>query len=127
VDDRRVTIKSHLQFYYVSSNDTLFLTVFNAFAGCSSCVLQNHTKLTVEDVAVSSRHIKTSKGNKANSNSSDTLMDAGSTKSIRASATLHMIDNQAVVIEVKHPVATMLANDLLLQPFVYSFKFRKRE
>ena len=128
IDEEKVSIKSHLQFYYLQTNDTSFLSVFNAFAGCSSCVLRNDMKLTVEDVSIGSRTIRTIKEDQATGGKiGDTLMDAGSTKSIRAYATLQIIDNKNIVIEVKQPMAITLAHNLVLQPFVYLFRFKKNE
>jgi hypothetical protein len=85
-------------------------------------------KLTVEDVSIGSRTIRTIKEDQATGGKiGDTLMDAGSTKSIRAYATLQIIDNKNIVIEVKQPMAITLAHNLVLQPFVYLFRFKKNE
>jgi ribosomal silencing factor RsfS len=59
--ERNITIKNYIQFYYKKMNDTLFLTVLNAFAGCNSCELNNEIKLKVEDIAVGSQYYQTVK------------------------------------------------------------------
>ncbi len=41
-DEKKVGIKTFMQFNYFKTYDTAFLSVFNAFAGCSSC--ENHSE-----------------------------------------------------------------------------------
>ncbi|MEP7107673.1 MAG: toll/interleukin-1 receptor domain-containing protein [Ferruginibacter sp.] len=126
LDEKKVKIQSFFQFYYFKTNDTAFLSVFNGFAGCSSCILQNQMPLVVEDIAVGTQTYKMLKedlpgGGKAG----DTILNAGSNKSIRASATLHLINKKTAIIKVQHLVSTPLSNGLVLGPFVYSFRFMK--
>ncbi|MEP7254016.1 MAG: toll/interleukin-1 receptor domain-containing protein, partial [Ginsengibacter sp.] len=52
---QKVSIKSSLQFYYPKTNDTSFLSIFNAFLSCSSCTLSNELKLNAEDVSIASQ------------------------------------------------------------------------
>ncbi|MEP6846813.1 MAG: toll/interleukin-1 receptor domain-containing protein, partial [Panacibacter sp.] len=40
-NDEKMKITSNFQFYYFKTNDTAFFNVFNGYAGCASCVLQN--------------------------------------------------------------------------------------
>lgn len=128
IDEKKVTIKSYIQFYYFKTNDTSFLSVFNAFAGCSSCILEKEMKITAEDIAIGSQTYKILKEDQpGNGKAGDTIMNAGSNKSIRASVTLHLINNKTAVIKVQRPVATELSYGLVLKPFVYSFRFTKTD
>lgn len=124
--DEKVNIKSYMQFYYFKTNDTSFLSIFNAFAGCTSCVLEKEIKLTAEDVAIASHTYRTLKEDQPESGKAgDTILNASANKSIRASVTLHLINNKTVIIKVKRDVAAELAYGLVLKPFVYSFRFTK--
>ena len=124
----KATIKSYMQFYYPESKASSYLTIFNAFAGCTSCDVKKEIKLKVEDVAVGSRTIKKLEEDQADGRKAgEVILDAGSNKSINATATLHFFDNNNAIITVKQPLAIALAHDLMLEPFVYSFRFRKSE
>ncbi|MCY7422223.1 MAG: toll/interleukin-1 receptor domain-containing protein [Chitinophagaceae bacterium] len=128
LDEKKVSIKSYLQFYYPTTNETSFLTVFNAFAGCASCMLTNNMKLAVEDISIGSRTIKTLKENQSDcGKAGDTILDANSNKSIRAAVTLHLVDKNTAIIKVQLPAAIALAHELILEPFIYSFRFKKSE
>ncbi|MEP6584459.1 MAG: toll/interleukin-1 receptor domain-containing protein [Ginsengibacter sp.] len=126
IDEKKVSIKSSLQFYYYKTNDTSFLSVFNAFVSCSSCSLEKDMKLTAEDVAIGSHSYTILKNDQpGKGKAGDTIMNAGANKSIRASVTLHLIDNKTVLIKIQRPVVTELSGGLILQPFLYSFRFTK--
>ena len=127
-DEKKVSIKSYMQFYYPERKATSYLTIFNAFANCNSCVLNNDVKLIAEDIAVGSRTIKTLKEDQpGGGKAGDVIMDANSNKSIRASVALHFIDENNAVIKVKQPVTIALSHELMLEPFVYTFRFRKND
>jgi hypothetical protein len=117
-DEKKVAIKSYMQFYYFKTNDTSFLTIFNAFAGCTSCTLQKEMKLTVEDVSIGSQTYRTGK-------TGDTVMNAGANKSIRASVSLRLISDKTVLIKVQRTDAVEQSYGLVLKPFTYTFKFTK--
>jgi hypothetical protein len=126
--DGKVSIRSYMQFYYFKANDTSFLTVFNGFAGCASCLLKDNMKLEVEDISIGSQAYKTLKDDEqGGGKAGDTVMNAGSNKSIRASVTLHLTDDKTAVIKVQQTKATALNYGLVLQPFEYSFTFAKAE
>ncbi|MEO6329027.1 MAG: toll/interleukin-1 receptor domain-containing protein [Ginsengibacter sp.] len=126
IDEKKVTIKSYFQFYYIKTNGTSFLSVFNGFAGCTSCVLEKEMKITAEDIAVGSQTYKILKEDQPGSGKAgDTVMNAGANKSIRASVTLHLLNNKTAVIKVQRPVAAELSYGLVLEPFIYSFRFKK--
>ncbi|MGI8581177.1 MAG: toll/interleukin-1 receptor domain-containing protein [Chitinophagaceae bacterium] len=128
LDEKKVKIKSYFQFYYFKTNNTSFLTIFNGFAGCSSCLLEEEMRITAEDIAIGSQTYKILKEDQPDGGKAgDTIMNAGSNKSIRSSVTLHLINNKIAVIKVKNPVATELSHGLVLQPFVYSFRFTKTD
>ncbi|MEO6636640.1 MAG: hypothetical protein ABIN25_00095 [Ginsengibacter sp.] len=119
IDAEKATIKSYMQFYYFKTNDTSYLTVFNAFAGCTSCTLARDMKIKAEDVSVASQFYK------IDENPGETLMNAGSNKSIRASVTLQLLNSNTAIIKIQQAQATELSHGLVLQPFVYTFRFTK--
>ena len=85
-------------------------------------------KITAEDIAIGSQTYKILKEDQpGDGKAGDTIMNAGSNKSIRASVTLHLINNKIAVIKVQKPVATALSHGLVLEPFVYSFRFTKTD
>lgn len=93
-----------------------------------SCVLEEEMRITAEDIAIGSQTYKILKEDQPDGGKAgDTIMNAGSNKSIRSSVTLHLINNKIAVIKVKNPVATELSHGLVLQPFVYSFRFTKTD
>ncbi|MEO8111186.1 MAG: toll/interleukin-1 receptor domain-containing protein [Ginsengibacter sp.] len=121
IDAEKATIKSYMQFYYLKTNDTSFLTVFNAFAGCASCTLARDMKIKAEDVAVASQFYK------IDEQTGETLMNAGANKSIRASVTLQFLNSNTAIIKIQQAQVTELSHGLILQPFVYTFHFTKVE
>ncbi|MEO6288738.1 MAG: toll/interleukin-1 receptor domain-containing protein [Ginsengibacter sp.] len=125
IDENKVAIKSYVQFYYFKNNDTSFVSVFNGFAGCSSCVLAEDMKITPEDIAIGSHYYKILQQDQAEGKSGDTIMNAGANKSIRASVTLHFTNKNTAVIKVQQPASTELSHGLILKPFVYFFRFTK--
>lgn len=128
VENDRVNIKSTLRFFYIKPKDTVYLSVFNAFVGCSNCALQKEMKLAVEDIAISSQHYSILKRDQAGvGKAGDTIMDKGSNKSIRGTAVLQFVDNKTAMIKVSRADAVTLEGGLIFQPFVYSFMFKKLE
>ena len=128
LDGGKARIRSYIQFYYFKTNDTSFLSVFNGFAGCASCVLQDKMKINVEDISIGSQTYKTLKKDQQDGGKAgDTIMNAGSNKSIRASATLLLMKNKTAIIKVQQTKATPLSYGLVLPPFEYSFTFTKVE
>lgn len=124
--NNKATIKSYVQFFYLKSNDTAFLSVFNGFAGCSNCLLQKDMKLITEDAAVATQVYKILKeDDPAIGKKGDTVMNAGSNKSIRANTTLHLADRNNVVIKISRDDPAELSHGMVLKPFVYTFRFRK--
>ena len=128
LEEGKVKIQSYTQFYYFKTNDTSFLSVFNGFAGCASCILQDGMKIQVEDISIGSQTYKTLKKDQQDGGKAgDTIMNAGANKSIRASVTLLLAKNKTAVIKVQQTKATPLNYGLVLQPFVYTFTFTKAE
>lgn len=121
--EKNVTIKNYIQFYYNRMNDTLFLTVLNAFAGCNSCEFNNEIKLKVEDISVGSQYYQIEKN--GGQQEADTLLNAGANKSIRAAMSLTFLDNNTAVIHIKRSALTDLSRGLQLKPFDYSIRFAK--
>jgi hypothetical protein len=126
-DDNRVVVKSYVQFYYPKNNQAAFPTVFNAFAGCSSCVLSKDIKLQAEDVAIGSQVYKILDQDEKGGKAGDTIAQTGSNKSIHATVTLQLINNTTALIKVQRPTAVSLSDELTLEPFVYVFKFSKAD
>jgi hypothetical protein len=126
--ENSATIKGYMQFYYPESKAASSLIVFNGFVGCSSCVVNREMKLKVEDISVGSRTIKTAKEDQANGKKAgDTISDASATRSIYCTATLQLVDNSTAVVKVRQTQTIELTNELKLEPFVYSFHFKRKE
>ncbi len=126
IDEKKVSIKSYVQFYYLKTNDSSFLTVFNGFTGCSSCALAEDMKLKVEDIAVGSHYYRILKHDRpGEGKAGDTVMTVGSNKSVSASARLQFINDNTAIIKVQQPAAIDLSHGMVLKPFVYSFRFTK--
>lgn len=126
--ENKATIKTYVQFYYSDSKASSYLTIFNAFAGCISCAVNKEMKLNVEDIAVGSRTIKKLQEDQADGKKAgDIILDASSNKSIRGTVTLQFLDNNNAVIKIKQPLVIELANELMLEPFVYTFRFKKSD
>lgn len=128
LSENKTNIKSYIQFYYPESKNPSRLTVFNAFVGCTSCELDREMKLKVEDIAVGSRTVKTLQQDQpGGGKAGDVIMDASANKSIRASVTLHFVNDNNAVIKVQQPVTIALAHELMLEPFIYTFRFEKND
>jgi hypothetical protein len=124
----KATIKTYIQFYYPEKEASSYLTVFNAFAGCGSCAVSREMKLITEDVAIGSRTIKKQTedgpdGQKAG----DVILDASSNKSVGGTVTLQFVDNDTAVIRIKQSRTITLAHELMLEPFEYTFRFKKSD
>jgi hypothetical protein len=128
LSENKATIKSYIQFYYPDSKASSYLTIFNAFAGCTSCTVTKEMKLSVEDIAVGSRTVKKLQEDQADGGKAgDVILNANSNKSIRGTVTLKFVDNNNAIIKVTQPLTITLANDLMLEPFVYTFHFKKND
>ena len=53
-------------------------------------------------------------------------MTGGGNNTINALVTLHLINPNSIIIKVQQSVPTPVDNGLVLEPFVYSFRFKKR-
>jgi len=128
IDDKKVKILSSFQFYFFKKNDTAFFSVFNGFASCASCILKNEMPITDNDVAFATQTYKTLKENQPGvGNAGDTILNAGANSSIRASVILQLVNKNTVVIKVQKPVPTPISRGFIVEPFVYTFRFTKRE
>ena len=126
LDEEKVKIKSYVQFYYPKTNDTAFLSIFNGFAGCMSCVLKEEMKISAEDIAIATQRYKILKEDQPGTGKTgDTIMNQGSNTSIRASVTLHLVNNTTAVIKIQRATPAELSSRITLEPFVYSFRFTK--
>jgi hypothetical protein len=128
LDEKKVKIKSYVQFYYTKTNDTAFLSIFNGFAGCASCILKEEMKITAEDIAVATQRYQILKEDQPGvGKSGDTIMNKGSNTSIRASVTLHLVNDKTAIVKVQRATPAELSSGITLEPFVYSFRFVKVE
>ena len=126
--ENKATIKSYMQFYYPESEASAYLTIFNAFAGCNSCIVNKEMKLIAEDIAVGSRTIKKLEEDQPDGRKAgETILDANSNKSIRGTVTLQFADYNNAIIKVRQPLNIELANGLMLEPFTYTFLFKKND
>jgi hypothetical protein len=123
----RIDVRSAFQCYYPHSNDTLFLQVFNGMAGCHNCDLQREMKLATEDVAIGTQQYTIRKKIVACNEVSDTLASKSSNQSVRAACTLQFTDDHNAVIKVQSAETWTLNSGIVLEPFVYTFGFRKMQ
>lgn len=124
----KLNISSAFQFYYPHQNDTLFLQVFNGFAGCKNCMQQREIKLATEDISIASQHyIISEKEAPGGSRARDTLASKGYNQSIRTSCILQFTDSANAVIKVQSAETITLNSGFVLQPFTYTFRFRKTD
>lgn len=126
VVDSKYTIKSSLRFFYIKPKDTAYLSIFNAFVGCTNCSMQQEIKLMVEDIAIGSQVYSILKHNQEGvGKAGDTIMDKGANKSIRGMAELKFIDNKTALIKISRATPVELEAGLVLNPFTYLFTFKK--
>ncbi|MBX2922090.1 MAG: toll/interleukin-1 receptor domain-containing protein [Chitinophagaceae bacterium] len=122
----KFNIRSALRFFYIKPVDTVYLSIFNAFVGCTNCALQEEIKLAVEDIAIGSQWYSILKHDQEGvGKAGDTIMDRGGNKSIRGTAVLQFTDNETAVIKVSRSTPVELDGGLILQPFTYLFTFKK--
>jgi len=128
LEEQKVRIKSYVQFYYPKTNDTAFLSIFNGFAGCTSCVLKEEMKITAEDIAIATQQYKILKEDQPGvGKAGDTIMNKGSNTSIRASVTLQLVNSTTAVMKIERATPAELSPAITLDPFVYSFRFTKAD
>jgi hypothetical protein len=127
IDERKVKILSSFQFYFFKPNTEAHFVVFNGFAACESCVLQNEIKIIDKDVAFgSNRYEILKKDDPDKGKAGDTVMNRGANNSISALVTLHLINSNSITIKVQQSKPTPVGNDLVVEPFEYSFMFVKK-
>lgn len=117
---QKISIKSHVQFYYFKGKENSYPAVFNAFANCTSCTPATNIKITAEDIAIGSQTIKTD-------SNGDTILNAGFNKSIRGTITLRFVDKKTAIIKVRRTEPAALGYGLTMAPFEYSFRFKKED
>ena len=128
IDDKRIKLSSNFQFYFFKTNDTAFFSVFNGYAGCASCLLQNEMTITDYDLAFGGQIYKILRKDEPGvGNAGDTVMSGGPNSSIRGFVSVHLINNNTALIKVHKPAATPIDMGLVVKPFNYTFRFAKRE
>ena len=89
-------------------------------------VTENEIKITDKDIAFGSNRYEILKKDKpGEGKAGDTVMTAGGNNVISALVTLHLINTNTIIIKVQKSVPTPVGNGLVVEPFVYSFRFRK--
>ncbi len=126
VDEKKVKILSSFQFNFFKENDTAYFEVFNGFAACAACELKSEIPIIDNDVAFGAQIYKILRVDKpGEGKAGDTVMTIGPNSSIRASVTLHPVNNNTVLIKVQKRVATPLSYGLEVPPFEYTFRFTR--
>ena len=83
-------------------------------------------KISAEDIAIATQRYKILKEDQPGTGKTgDTIMNQGSNTSIRASVTLHLVNNTTAVIKIQRATPAELSSRITLEPFVYSFRFTK--
>jgi len=125
-ENQKVKIISNFQFYYFKTNDTAFLSVFNGYAGCESCTLQNEMHITDKQIDIGTQRYEILKADRpGGEKTGDTVLDAGGNNSIRAMVTLHLINKDSVLIKVRQPDSLKISGGFTVNPFIYTFLFKK--
>lgn len=126
--ENKASIKGYMQFYYPDSKAEAYPVVFNAFVSCLLSTLKREVKLKVEDISVSSRSIKRAREDQPDGKmAGDTISDVSSTKSIQGTALLQFVGKNKAVIKMTRTEIVDLNDELKLEPFIYTFNFRKKE
>jgi len=91
-------------------------------------VLQPEIKLKPEDIAVGSQTYSILRQDKPGvGKAGDTVMSAGSNKSIRGTVSLRFTGKNTAAISVSSGKPVELSYGLILPAFVYTFRFEKLE
>lgn len=123
--DGKLDIKTSVQFYYTKTNDTAYLSVFNAFAECKNCFFNNEIVLSDKQVDVGAQKyvmLKTDEPGKGKAG--DTIMNAGINTAIKASVVLH-IDKNNVHVTITAKDSTVGSHGIVIPSFNYNFFFSK--
>ena len=122
----KLNIKSSFQFYYTKTNDTAFLNVFNAYVECAACIFKNEMIFTDKQIGIGAQKYSIlQQDGEDGKKKGDTVLNAGSNSSIRATATLHLINKDSAVIKVAQPDSIKISYGILVPPFEYFFYFKK--
>jgi hypothetical protein len=91
-------------------------------------MFKNEIQIVDNDVAFGTQTFKRlEKTEEGKGNAGDVLIDAGDNTSIRASVKLQMVNKKTAVIKVQKSVPTPISRGFVVPPFVYTFRFTKRE
>ncbi len=121
----KLNIKTSVQFYYPKTNDTAYLEVFNTFAECNNCTLNDEITLNDKQVDVGTHRYVTLKQNEpGKGKAGDTVLNAGSNNAIHASVILHLSKGN-VFIKIVAAEATDASYGITIPPFEYTFIFKK--
>lgn len=125
VSATNINIKSSLQFYYFKPEDTVFLEVFNGFAGCDNCTITQEIPLVTEDAALGWRilELKTTQG--SGGQQTDTLLNAGYNQSFSATSSLEISNDSIIKIRFSRKQPIPLSPTFTIPQFEYLFTFRK--
>jgi hypothetical protein len=126
LDEKKVKLLSNMQFYYFKKNSLSYLSVFNAFASCNSCKLQEGMKIIERDVAIGINKFEVLTADNTYGKKGDTVMSGGGNTSISAYVYLYLIDKNTIHIKIEQSNPTPVDNGLIVPPFVYTFRFKKK-
>ena len=127
-EGNKVNITSNFQFYFHKTNDTAFFSVFNGYAGCSSCILKKDMVILDNDIAFGAQVYQILRRSEPGvGNAGDTVMSAGPNSTIRAAVNLQLVNKNTAIIKVQKSTSTGMSMGFVVKPFVYEFRFTKRE
>lgn len=127
LDEKKVKLLSNMQFYYLKENTLSWLSVFNAFASCNSCKLQDGMKITERDIAIGTNVVIILTADGPDGKAGDTVMSGGSNNTISAHASLFLQDKNTIIIKIEQSKPTPVDNNIVVPPFVYNFHFKRND
>lgn len=126
LDDTRAKFVSNFQFYYKRPNAPAYLSVFNGFASCASCILKADMKIIEKDISIGSNSFTILKKDvPGEGKAGDTTGSYGANTTLSAMVTMQLLQKDVIVIKVQHPATTPISETLSVPPFIYSFYFKK--
>lgn len=127
LDGNKVKLLSNMQFYYFKKTSLSYLSVFNAFASCNSCKLQDGMKITERDIAIGTSKFEVLTEDNSYGKKGDTVMSGGGNTTISAYVYLYLKDKNTIHIKIEQSNPTPVDNGLTVPPFVYTFRFKRND
>ncbi|GEO07716.1 toll/interleukin-1 receptor domain-containing protein [Segetibacter aerophilus] len=126
-EEKKVKIRTNFQFYYFRTNDTAFFDILNGFAECASCELKDEMRFADKRIDIGANRYRISKIAERGKKLGDTTFSAGYNSAIPASVILHIIDRDTLNIKVTLSVSTPISGDFVVDPFIYTFTFKRND